>query len=221
MEKIIITTEYSAQPYAQKPNPMVEKSLIYLADIEGLLEESKICDQGCGALRHLKVLMKYYNDIYMVDTEFQINRSRIIEGNTTTIKEYINDLNVPNKKIKLILNKEFLISDLGLDAVFNLCTFDVVLPEIRKEMLEAARKNIRRGGYFVLIIPRNDSSILCRCKKENIYADGHYFKNRGACTYYSNFRDQKVIIDMALEYNFNLVKDMSIFRHICLIFTTK
>lgn len=221
METIEIKTEYSTQPFGQKPNPMVEKSIRYLAEKNGYCEDSKIADQGCGALRHLRELMKYYNYIYMVDTELQINRSREIEGKKTTIKEYINGLKIPNKTFELMSNKEFLRANLGLDAIFNLCTFDVVLPETRKEMLKAAEKNLRKGGCFVLIVPRNDSSILCRCKKENMYADGHYFKNRGAYTFYTNFRDHNGLINMASEYNLELIEDISIYRHVCLVFTSK
>lgn len=69
-------------------------------------------------------------------------------------------------------NTEFLASELDLNAVFNICTFDVVMSETRIEMLEAARQNMKEGGNFILIIPRNDSSIICRCKDDNKLLQG-------------------------------------------------
>lgn len=219
METIEIRPEHSTQPFGQKPNPMVKKVVEYLAEKRGFGKDSKVADQGCGALRHLKTLMGYYNDLYLVDTEYQINRIREIEGKRTSIKEYISTLKVQRGKLKIVSSQEFLRSNLGLDAVFNICTFDVVLPETRKEMLKAATRNLSKGGYFVLIIPRNDSSILCRCKEGNKYSDGYCFKNHGVYTFYTNFRAFKGLVDMASGLNLEFLEDLSIYRQVCLLFT--
>lgn len=220
METIEIKPEYSTQPFGQKPNPMVKKAIEYLAEERGFGEDNKVADQGCGALRHLRIFMGYYNEIYMVDTEYQMNRIREIEGKRTTIIEYVNNLKVENRKLKLVSSKEFLRTNLELDAIFNICTFDVVLPETRREMLEAAKRNLSKGGYFVLIVARNDSSILCRCKEENKYSDGYCFKNHGVYTFYTNFREIKGLVNMASEFSLELVEGLSIYRQACLLFTS-
>jgi len=219
METIEIKPEYSTQPFGQKPNPMVERAIKYLIEKTDCNEDTRIMDQGCGALRHLRIFMEYFSEIYLVDTEYQMNRMREIEGKSTTIKEYINNLDVNDKKIRLISNEEFLTANLELGAIFNICTFDVTLPETRKEMLEVAKKNLRKDGYFILIIPRNDSSILCRCKTDNNYSDGYYFKNHGAYTFYTNFREAKGLVEFAANLSLEVVDDLSIYRQICLLFT--
>jgi len=219
MGKIEIKPEYSTQPFGQKPNPMVKKAIEYLAYKRGFGADNKVADQGCGALRHLRTFIEYYNELYLVDTEYQINRSGKIEGDRTSIIEYINNLKVQKGKLKLLSSKEFLRTNLELDAIFNICTFDVVPPETRKEMLEAATRNLIKGGYFVLIVPRNDSSILCRCKKGNKYSDGYCFKHHGVYTFYTNFRAFKGLVDMASELNLEVLEDLSIYRQVCLLFT--
>lgn len=219
MEKIEIKPEYSTQPFGQKPNPMVKKAIDYLVEIGGLGADKKVADQGCGALRHLKMFMGYYNELLLIDTEYQINKIREIEGKQTSLLEYINALEVQKGKPKIISNKEFFRANLELDAIFNICTFDVVLSETRKEMLEAATRNLRKSGYLVLIVPRNDSSILCRCKKGNKHSDGHCFKNHGVFTFYKNFRTAKELVDIASEFSLEVVQDFSIYRQVCLLFT--
>ena len=214
---ISIKPEYSTQPCAQLPNPMVRRAIDYLHASQDASEQIKIADQGCGALRHLRVLLKSYDHITLVDTKLQLSRKHTLDGIQRTIPEYIDSLELRNKDVLIMDNTEFLASRLDLNAIFNICTFDVVIPETRIEMLEAARQNLKDGGNFILIIPRNDSSIICRCKDDNKLSDGHYFKRYGAFTFYTNFRKYDDLLDIMAALGFTLVKDLSIFRQVCLI----
>lgn len=217
MAMIKISSEYSALPNAKKPNPMLRKAIEYLAGQRDFKGEMKVADQGCGALRHLKVMLESYDNIYLIDTREQFNRTHIIDGAKTTIPAYVSNLKLPNKQISLMTNTQFSRASLNLDTIFNICAFDVVLPKTRIEMLGAAKRNLREGGNFIVIIPRNDSSILCRCKEDNEYSDGHYFKHHGIYTFYANFRNYESLLETVSGFGFNLIKDLSIYRQICLI----
>lgn len=212
-----ISSEYSALPNAKKPNPMVQKAIEYLAGQRDFKGEMKVADQGCGALRHLKLILESYDHIYLIDTREQFNRKHIIDGVKTTIPDYVSNLELPNKEICLMTNTEFSRTSLDLDAIFNICALDVILPRTRIEMLRAAKRNLKEGSNFILIIPRNDTTILCRCKEDNKYSDGHYFKHHGIYTFYSNFRNYESLLETVSGFGFNLIKDLSVYRQICLI----
>ena len=85
METIEIKPEYSTQPFGQKLNPMVIKAIEYLVEQKGCCGDSKVADQGCGALRHIRLLIEYYNEVYLVDTEHQIKKFRCFLLGSTLI----------------------------------------------------------------------------------------------------------------------------------------
>lgn len=218
---IKISSEYSALPNAKKPNPMLSKAIEYIAGKGGLTHEMKVADQGCGALRHLKVMLESYDHICLIDTREQFNRNHIIDGVKTTIPAYVTNLKLPCKRIVLMTNPEFMRTSLNLDAIYNICAFDVVLPKVRVEMLRAAKRNLKEGGNFIVIIPRNDTSILCRCKEDNRHSDGYYFKHHGIYTFFTNFRNYDSLLETVSGFGFRLIKDLSIYRQICLILGLK
>lgn len=218
---IKICPEYSTQPNAQKPNPMLRKALEYLVQRWGYPNEKKVAEQGCGALRHLKQMLETFDYIYLIDTKQQFDRSHTIEGVKTTIPDYVKSLQLPNKQVVLMANTEFLATSISLDAIFNICTFDVNLPETRIGMLKAARRNLNENGYFILIIARNDDSILSRCTTENRYSDGYYFKHHGTYTFFTNFKNHDSLVELSSKFGFHLTEDLSIYRQVCLIFTIK
>jgi hypothetical protein len=108
------------------------------------------------------------------------------------------------------------------NADFAICVavMDVVLPADRISITAAAFQNLRDGGYFSVIVPRNDSSIIKRCNDGNRFMDGHVFKNRGhqQRTFYTNYRNQQELIQMGERAGFELIRDQSIYRQVSLIF---
>lgn len=222
MARVKINSSYSAQPSIVRPNPLFSKVIDHIInnDIFGNnLSKLKVADQGCGKLRHLKPLLRYFNSIYLIDTVFQLNRlQRLFGKNQTSINDYIGSLKTNNEELKVISNIDFNSSRYNLDIVFNICVFDVELPSTRVSMAKAALRNLKRNGLYVIIAPRNDQSILVRCKSENRYSDGHIFQHHGVTTFFKNFRDTKRLVYSLTRFGYEVVKDLSIYRHVCLIF---
>jgi hypothetical protein len=221
MARIEINSAYSAQPSTAKPNPFVEVAIRHCLE-NGLLSRDsnkpRIADQGCGKLRHLTILCRYFDTIYLIDKEFQLNLSqRLFDLDGTSIKEYISSLKMSGKKFNVLSSLDFDSSKLNLDIVFNICVFDVEVPKIRKAMIAAAYKNLKEGGLYVVIIPRNDQSILVRCTTKNRYLDGHVFQHRGVVTFYKNYRNTRSLIYAFAKESFVLEADLSVYRQVCLI----
>jgi len=179
-------------------------------------------DQGCGRLRHLPIIRRFFDNIYLVDTQFQLGRRQILFGtHDISIPEYISTIKTGKKRVTVMSNQEFALSRLHLDVIFNICVFDVNIPKTRKDLISAAHRNLKRNGVFILIIPRNDQSILVRCTAENKYSDGHVFRHHGIYTFYRNYRETAQLIRYLSEYGFTLFADLSVYRQICLIFIKK
>jgi SAM-dependent methyltransferase len=221
MKTIEISSAYSAQPSIAKPNPFVSIAIKHIFD-HGLVTEDvgglRVADQGCGRLRHLAVLREFFDTIYLIDTEFQLNRRQRLFGlDKTNIKEYIANLETSGKKLIVLSSLDFDSSKLNLDIVFNICVLDVEIPKARKDMISATYKNLKEGGLYIVIIPRNDQSILIRCTAKNRYLNGHIFQHHGVTTFYKNYRDTKSLIQNLVSQDFALEADLSVYRQVCLI----
>ena len=181
-------------------------------------ERVTVADQGCGRLRHLPVLQEHFNTIYLVDTEFQLGRRQTLFGQErSTIREYVDTLSSPDGSLSVLSDTEFACSALGLDLVFNTCVFDVETPAQRSAMALAAHRNLRDQGIYVLIVPRNDHSILRRCHDDNRYLDGHIFHHHGVSTFYKNFRNTGPLLQLLTDRGFSVKSDLSVHRQICLL----
>jgi len=88
-------------------------------------------------------------------------------------------------------------------------------------MIESSFNNLTNNGLYVLIIPRNISSILKRCTSKNNYLDGHYFKHHGIMTFYKNFDYVEPLLKILMENGFIISADLSERQYICLILGKK
>lgn len=212
-----LETAYSAQPSIASINPSLPMVLDYLTQKILLdVRHLRIADQGCGKLRHLDILKHYFQRVLLIDTEVQLNKVQRIFGNSrTTIVDYVRSLK--NNQITLMTDKEFDNSKLGLDIIFSICVFDVVLPDERRRIAAAAWENLKRGGLYILIVPRNDHSILRRCNEENRYYDGHLFERKSYATFYKNYRNAFGLQRMLSTTGFQVIADKSKYRQLCLI----
>lgn len=221
MAKFNIRSECAAQASIFQPNRMVRlaiESLCRNKSCKVVSRQSKVADQGCGKLRHLKVLAESFQRIHLVDQQVQLTRKQTLFGKSnTTIIDYVKK-KFKNGHVSIVPSTKFAKTKLNLDVILNACTFDVVTPNSRKEMTIAAYRNLRKGGVFILIVPRNDQNILKRCNHENKYLDGHVFSHHGIHTFFRNFRDHSSLIKNAKKAGFELLQDLSIYRHVCLIF---
>ena len=221
MGKLIITSEYSAQGMHSKANPLVQSTLNLLTTNKQFRLKSnlKIVDMGCGKLRHLNFFTQYAKNIVLVDTAWQIERVQKFGDMTCTMSQYIETLKNKNCKFEIHKIDDFEVQNHCADIVVSTAVMDVVLKKARKQIASAAYQNLRPGGYFVVIVPRNDSSILVRCKQENKYQDGFVFKNRGnnIRTFYTNYRDHSKLIKLLANSGFTLIDDLSVYRQVCVI----
>ncbi len=221
MAKIELYPEYTAQASTATPNRMIKIALENLRKSEclnGSMRQFRVVDQGCGKLRHLKLLLELFQKIYLVDKEEQLLRKQRLFGkDSLSIPEYISS-RIYSNRVKVFSNKDFAKKHLRLDLVLNACTFDVVLNQSRKEMVDAAYRNLRKGGYFVLIVPRNDQSITKRCFEKNRYKDGHVFEHHSIRTFFKNYKNHSGLIRLVKSRSYKLLLDLSTYRQVCLIF---
>ncbi len=219
MDVNLFFPEYSAQGTNSKPNPLVRKTLELLTRTGsfGVKKEPEIVDLGCGKLRHLKIFTKFTNRIVLVDTKIQIERTQKFGGTLSTMKDYINATR-NGLNVKILTVEEFEKRNINADIIYSVAVMDAVQQKTRLQITKSAYNNLKFDKYFVVIVPRNDSSILENCKYENQYEDGYFFKNRDKFTFYVNFRDPTPLLRMIENIGFGLIVDSSRYRYICWIF---
>jgi len=222
-----IHSENSAQGTTTNANPLVETVLTkitsektYGLDSKG--KNLKLVDLGCGKLRHLCICSKFANQIILVDTVEQITRTQKFAGTNYTMEQFVQSLGNHRSKITIIATTEFEKQHHNADIVLSVAVMDVVLKGDREQMSRSAFNNLSKGRYFVVIVPRNDSSILKRCSKSNEYQHGNVFNSRGDSnrTFYSNFADHTPLLRLFERIGFRLVDDLSVYRQVCLILRT-
>jgi hypothetical protein len=220
--KLRISSDHSAQPSTAKPNPFLGKAIEFILSghlLTTSLSRVVVADQGCGKLRHIGILQKYFRRIIVIDTKEQFaRRQTLFDTTSTTVPSYVEGLGRKGATLRAVFAEEFSNSSLGLSVVFNVCVMDVVLPAARKMMAQAAHKNLADDGLFVMIVPRNDQSILVRCGDHNAFEGGHVFNRQGIVTFYSNFKDTGPLIRLTKKAGFTFVADLSVYRQVCLIF---
>jgi len=176
-----------------------------------------VVDQGCGRLRHLKILLAHFDDIVLVDTRHQLNREQTIFGEKATLRSYVQNLETAGKSIKIYEAEEFADCRIEADLVSNVALMDVVTRRVRASVVKDAHANVREGGFYALVVPRNDSSILRRCNESNRFQDGHEFAHHGVSTFFRNFRDHTPLIRLLTRNGFSLQYDLSRYRQACLV----
>lgn len=218
---VTISPENSAQGTTSKPNPFVEKALDRLIATKPVLDgrTMRLADLGCGRLRHLRVLLCYSNDILLVDTKKQIERIQVYAGTKCSMMEYVKPIDASQRHLRIETIDIFEQQENELDVVLSIAVFDVVLKKERIRMIRAAYRNLHTGGYLVVIVPRNNSSMLEYCTSENRLQDGYISRNRGngPYTFYTNYRDIAPLVGLLSNEGFAVIEDLSVFRNVCLI----
>ena len=108
-------------------------------------------------------------------------------------------------------------TELRLDAIFAICLYDAVPASARRPIADAAFRNLRAGGRYFVVAPRNDSTILRRFRSSNAYEDGHVFTRWGtSTTFFANFRHHDRLLACLRDAGFELVADRSCYRHVWL-----
>lgn len=212
-----IRPELAAQRFEAPPNPMLARLRDHL-DNEGLLPFERAADQGCGKLRNLRVLGPFARELYLVDIPDQLGSTVVRKGRrielTTVAREWSTRSGV---RILTLTADDFARSRLQLDAVLSICVMDVVPAALRRKIIRTARRNLRAGGRYLVVVPRNDTSITSRCTRHNRYGDGHVFANRGALTFYRNFDRTEHLVRTLRPAGFELEADLSLYRYVVLV----
>jgi len=222
MKKLEIYSENSAQGTTSKPNPFVQPVLEELVTNKryGLNRNIKLVDLGCGKLRHFDICKRLVKQIILVDTKKQIERVQKFASGNCTMRQYVDSTNEDGDiTISVLPIEEFERQKLNADIVLSVAVMDAVLKDARSLITRSAFQNLRSGGFFVVIVPRNDSSLLVNCKETNRYQDGFVFRNRGhdTLTFYANFRDPVPLMTIMTENGFDLLENLSVFRQLCWI----
>jgi hypothetical protein len=217
--KILIRSEYSAQRRFHQINPTLPKALHFLLDGDETKTYSKVADVGCGKLRHYDLLSKVSSHLYLIDTEFQLSRLISENGSTYTIKEFIDKEKNRGKRVTLVNSEEFSRKKLRLNLAVSVAVADVVPKETHLSISNSIFKNLRKDGKLLVIVPRNDKSILERCFTLNRYKDGYVFRHHGVTTFFRNFKSTKPLVAECKSVGFKLWMDHSRYNQVCLIFS--
>jgi hypothetical protein len=182
----------------------------------GKLRPPKLAiDYGCGQLRNLSELRKYFPLLCLVDTERQLSHPHDIGGIRLTIREYI-ARHFRDGSIRVLTHEEFRDSDIRPDVILSINVLDVVPPKTRRAILETVRRHLHPTGQFAALVPRNDSRTLQLCRSARRYRDGHVFPNHGAFTYYRNWSDDD-LSKLYRSYGLFIARDLSRYRHSCVV----
>ncbi len=210
--------EYSAQRRSHPPNPSLFDAIEAIQTLRGSKRLGKVADLGCGKLRHFDLLIHLADELFLIDTKDQLSLNHKDFGKSYTVLQVAEKARKRGRKVQAVTTEAFAKATLGLDVIFCIAVFDVVPRQTRRSLIESAAGNLAKNGIFVVIAPRNDSTILRRCRPDNAYADGHVFKNHGAYTFFHNFVTYEDIIKDCSKVGISLIKDLSRYRQVCLLF---
>ena len=218
-EKAInLRPEYSAQRRSHPPNPALFHAIEVIQTLRGSKRLGKVADLGCGKLRHFDLLIRLADELFLIDTQNQLSANHEDLGKSYTVLQIAEKARKRGRKVQAVATDAFAKTKLSLDVIFCVAVFDVVPRHTRRSLIESAAGNLAKHGVFVVIAPRNDSTILRRCHPDNAYADGYVFRNRGAHTFFHNFKNYEDIIKDCRKVGLSLIKDLSRYRQVCLLF---
>lgn len=219
LQKVDIHPEYSAQGRSHPPNPTLERALENVACRNGNVRKfGRVADLGCGKLRHYRQLAACSDELFLIDTPAQLSAKHIDKGLEYTVRSVAECAMAQQQKVQAMAFRDFAASQLNLDLVVCVAVLDVVLPYVRRALIRAAARNLAPAGECVIIVPRNDSTILRRCGRDNAYSDGHVFSHHGVHTFFHNYREHTPIARACATAGLRLLDDLSCYRHVCLVF---
>lgn len=214
-----IRPEFSAQRRSHPPNPALELAVHSVREVRpGTDGWGRVADLGCGKLRHFDIIAPHSAELFLVDTEEQLSTTHIDAGVEYSVRQVAAGARKHGRKVHALTVSEFATAELSLDLILCVAVLDVVPAVTRSQILKSAARNLKKSGMLIIIAPRNDTTILDRCTPENAYRDGHVFFHHGIYTFFRNFRDHSSIINTAKRLGLTLVRDLSRYRQVCLIF---
>jgi Methyltransferase domain len=213
-----IVSEFSAQRRSHPPNPALKTVLAVLPELIGRNSLGTVADIGCGKLRHYRLLVKPAKKLFLVDTEKQLATTHRDKNQSYTVPQIAKLARENGRVVYALTVEQFRGIRNSVDVAFCVAVFDVITRERRREITTLVSDKLKDNGYFVVIAPRNDSTITRRCVKENRYKDGHVFGHHGLQTFFCNFEKYVSIVTDCADVGLGLRLDLSSYRQVCLIF---
>lgn len=200
MEQFRIKVENSAPSQT-----MPAKSVQWASPILQEQGVRSVVDLGCGRLRNLHILTKFFPKIKLVDTELQCNRIR--------------ELLIPSRGIKLLPINEFKSERKKYDSIFMVSVLHILPdPNERQELLKLAKKKVSPFGFLVVDVPTLESYYRQRCTEQNRFSDGWLMGTGIERTFYKNFHANELDDLVFSCTHFTLFKKVYVEKHIIRIY---
>ncbi|MFA5228990.1 MAG: hypothetical protein WC446_04500 [Candidatus Paceibacterota bacterium] len=216
-DDILINSEYSAQGRKHSISPGLIRLINKSSILKNIGNKNRVVDYGCGKLRNFEQIIKFAKELYLVDTKIQLLRNHTEQGKKFDYLDFLKN-NSNGVICRIIDNINFQQLNINCDIIFSIAVADVIPLDSYSNIIKDSYNKLRKDGFFVLIVPRNDTSILRRCNKENSYKCGNLFKKGKYYTYMRNYRDSKPLYNEIEKYGFCLEEDFSFYNQICAIF---
>lgn len=191
-----IVVENSA-PSQVKP----AKSVAWASKILKNLGVTRVVDIGCGRLRNLGTLRKFFGHITLVDTKLQCTR--------------IKDLLPKSSSVELLDNEQFTISRKKFNAAFLISILHVIPDiEMRNAVLSLAINKIYKSGYVVIDVPSGVSYYRQKCTYENKHQDGWVMGIGSTRTFYKNYTTKELDAFLTSDNRLELFRKVWFDKHI-------
>ncbi len=194
-----IQTENSAKPRKQACG--------YLRD--WILRHARLdssLDYGCGKLRYSLELAHISRKLTLVDSEEQLRRCQLIEGNGTTIREYSRKA-IPHSRVLSVA--EFAEDRTRYDLIFCANVLPIIpSAKERSKVLEALRERLKQTGTCLFVCQYRNTyfSEMQNFEGAKAYLDGWVvIRQNGDSTYYGLLPRPKVE-SLAIHHGFQIVK---------------
>jgi SAM-dependent methyltransferase len=134
----------------------------------------RVADIGCGRLRNLPPLLKWFTHVTLVETALQV--SRIVSP-------------VPKvPRVRLQLWEQFVSDDDTYDAIFLVSVLHILpWPKQRDKILDGVVARLRIGGFLLIDVPFAERYYRQHCTPGRRYSDGWAMGDGPVRTFYKNY----------------------------------
>jgi hypothetical protein len=202
-----IRPEYSAVAAKNKEKP--SRSVRAAIDVLKENNAAKVCEVGYGLLANTSHILDAFPEVVLIDKKEQYER----------VKDRLSEITMRRRSTVDVLEPEaYRETALALDAAIIINVLHVLpLKKNRLEVLEASRKNLRKGGIVFVDVPHNEYYYRSTLLKTAIpYEDGYVTRRGDYYTFYKNMSVEE-LTDYMKEAGFTLERRVFIDHRITLV----